>query len=187
MRAIIVVATSAGGLDPLRQIVSALRTPCNASMFIVQHIGAKPSHLPDLLNACGGLPAAFARHGEAIAAGRIYVAPPDHHMRLRFGAICLDQGPKVHFTRPAADPLFISAAEAYGKRVVGIVLSGSNADGAEGMRAITACGGLGLVQDLAEAEYPEMPLAAMKLDHPEASLTGARLAERVVAHCINND
>jgi len=183
MGAIIVIAISAGGLKPLVRIITALPPDFRASIFVVQHIGANPSVLPDILDWHGRLPAAFGRHGEVIERGRIYVAPPDHHMRLGSGAIFLDQGLKVHFARPAADPLFISAAEAYGKRVVGIVLSGSNSDGAEGMRAITARGGLGLVQDLAEAEYPEMPQAAQRYDHPEPPLTADQIAERIVAHC----
>ncbi|TXN43834.1 chemotaxis protein CheB [Methylobacterium sp. WL7] len=185
MGAIIVIATSAGGLEPLLQIVAALPPTCRASVFVVQHIGANQSMLPDILGWRSRLPAAFAQHGEMIQHGRIYVAPPDHHMRLGFGAIWLDQGIKVHFARPAADPLFISAAETYGARVVGIVLSGANSDGAAGILAITAHGGLGLVQNLDEAEFPEMPRAALKLDHPEAPLTAGRLAERVAAHCAN--
>ncbi|WP_267427009.1 chemotaxis protein CheB [Methylobacterium sp. GC_Met_2] len=183
MSAIIVIAASAGGLDPLLQIITALPPACRASVFVVQHIGANRSILPDILGWNGSLPAAFAQHGEAIEPGRVYVAPPDHHMRLRFGGVILDQGIKVHFARPAADPLFVSAAETYGKRVIGIVLSGGNSDGAEGMRAITAHGGLGLVQDLTEALHPEMPLAALRYDHPEPPLTAVRLAERVAAHC----
>ncbi|KQS58174.1 hypothetical protein ASG32_31610 [Methylobacterium sp. Leaf361] len=183
MSAIIVIATSAGGLGPLKQIVEALPSTCRASVFIVQHIGMRQSILPDILAQRGNLPTAFARQGEAIERGRIYVAPPDHHMRLRFGSIWLDRGVKVQFARPAADPLFISAAEAYGERVVGIVLSGANNDGADGLRSITAHGGLGLVQDPDEAEYPAMPLAAVRRDHPEPPLTAIRLAERVAAHC----
>lgn len=182
MGAIIVIAISAGGLRPLVRIVEALPPDFRATVFVVQHIGARPSVLPDILNWHGSLPAAFGRHGEVIVPGRIYIAPPDHHMRLGFGAILLDQGIKVHFARPAADPLFISAAEAYGKRVVGIVLSGANNDGAEGIRAITAHGGLGLVQDLGEAEHPEMPLAALQHDHPEPPLTADQIAERIVAY-----
>jgi two-component system chemotaxis response regulator CheB len=108
-------------------------------------------------------------------------------MRLSFGAILLDKGPKVHFARPAADPLFVSAAEGYGKNVVGIVLSGANNDGAEGIRAITGKGGLGLVQDLDEAEFPEMPLAALLHDHPEPPLMADQIAARIVAHCPCSD
>ncbi|WP_415623876.1 chemotaxis protein CheB [Methylobacterium mesophilicum] len=104
-------------------------------------------------------------------------------MRLGFGSTWLDRGSKIQFTRPAADPLFISAAESYGWRVGGIVLSGANGDGDDGMRAITKHGGLGLVQDPNEAECPEMPLAAVKHDHPEAPLTADQLAARIAAHC----
>lgn len=187
MSVIIVIATSAGGLGPLARIITALPPTCRASVFIVQHIGMNPSILPDILRWRGSLPAAFALHGEVVEPGRIYVAPPNHHMRLSFGSIWLDQEVKEHFTRPAADPLFISAAETYGARVVGIVLSGANTDGAAGILAITAHGGLGLVQDPNEAEFPEMPLAALKLDHPEAPLTADRLAKWVVAHCASNE
>ncbi|MCJ2111554.1 chemotaxis protein CheB [Methylobacterium sp. E-025] len=185
MRVIIVIAASAGGLGPLVQIVAALPPTCRASVFVVQHIGANHSILPSILAWHGSLPVAFAQHGEVIERGRIYVAPPDHHMRLRAGGIWLDKGIREHFTRPAADPLFISAAETYGARVVGIVLSGANTDGATGILAITAHGGLGLVQSLDEAEFPEMPLAALKLDHPEAPLTADRLAKWVVEHCAS--
>ena len=187
MSAIIVIAISAGGLKPLVRIIEALPANFRASVFVVQHIGANPSILPDILNRHSSLPAAFGRHGAVIERGRIYVAPPDHHMRLGFGAILLDKGPKIHFSRPAADPLFISAAEAYGKRVVGIVLSGANNDGAEGIRAITGHGGLGLIQDLGEAEHPEMPLAALLHDHPETPLRADQIAERIVAHCPSSD
>ncbi|MCJ2043777.1 chemotaxis protein CheB [Methylobacterium sp. J-078] len=187
MGAIIVIALSAGGLAPLRQIVEALPPTCRASVFIVQHVGANPSVLPEILSWRGRLPAAFGRHGEIIERGRVYVAPSDHHMRLGFGTILLDREIKVHFTRPAADPLFVSAAETYGARVVGIVLSGANSDGAEGLRMITARGGLSLVQHPDEAKYPDMPLAGLKRDHPEGALTAAQLAERIIAHCACND
>jgi two-component system chemotaxis response regulator CheB len=183
MSAIVVIAASSGGFDPLVQIIKALPATCRASVFIVSHIGANRGYLPDLLAARGNLSAAFARHGEVIKPGRIYVAPPDHHMRLRFGMIRLDQGPKVHFTRPAADPLFASAAETYGGRVVGIVLSGGGSDGAEGLRAIMAHGGIGLVQEPEEATTPDMPFAALRHDHPEERLTADQLAERVAACC----
>ena len=112
MVGIVVIAASAGGLGPLRSIIAALPAPCTAAVFVVVHIGSNPSILPCLLGHAGPLPAAFAHDGDAIEAGRIYVAPPDRHMVLEFARIRLSHGPKVHYTRPAADPLFISAAEA---------------------------------------------------------------------------
>ncbi|WP_283207325.1 chemotaxis protein CheB, partial [Methylobacterium soli] len=95
----------------------------------------------------------------------------------------LDQGPKVNHVRPAADPLFISAAETYRERVVGIVLSGYGDDGTDGLLAIHESGGLALVQDLDEAKVPGMPYAALYGDHPDAFLTAEKIGERVAALC----
>jgi two-component system chemotaxis response regulator CheB len=184
MSAIVLIAASAGGLDPLRRIVAKLREPCAASVFIVMHVGAQRSVLPSLLSR-PGIPASFAVDGASIEPGHIYVAPPDHHMLLRSGHIWLSRGPKAHYTRPAADPLFVSAAEAYGSRVVGIVLSGGDGDGAIGLRTIKRHGGTAFVQCPEEAGSPSMPLAAIALDHPDASLPVARIAERVAELCSN--
>ena len=139
--------------------------------------GPHPSLLPRLLN--GQHPAMFAQDGALIEAGHIYVAPPDHHMSLGPGRIRLNQGSKVHHTRPAADPLFISAAETYGHRVMVIVLSGGDGDGAPGLRAITKRGGTALVQDPKEAAAPSMPRAALMADHPKACLPVEQIAQRV--------
>ncbi len=166
MHKIVVIAASAGGLSPLRCITEELPAECAAAVFVVWHIGSRNSRLPEVLNFRGALSAAFAEDGAVIEAGRIYVAPPDWHMRLQPGRILLDHGSKVHFTRPAADPLFISATEAYGKQVMGIVLSGGDGDGAEGLRTIKLHGGVSLVQAPEEAEEPSMPYKAMMADHP---------------------
>jgi two-component system chemotaxis response regulator CheB len=154
-----------------------------AAIFVVVHIGSHPSVLPHLLSSCSGHSATFACDGGLIEAGHIYVAPSDHHMSLEPDRIRLDQGPKVHHTRPAADPLFISAAESYGQRVMGIVLSGGDGDGAAGLRAIAKHGGMVLVQDPQEAEVPSMPRAAMMADHPDACLPVGEIARRVSVFC----
>jgi two-component system, chemotaxis family, protein-glutamate methylesterase/glutaminase len=185
MGGIVVIAASAGGLSPLRSIIAALPVPCAAAVFVVMHIGSNPSILPDLLSRTGLLPAAFARDGDAIEAGHIYVAPPDHHMVLGFVSIRLNQGPKVHYTRPAADPLFISAAEAHGKRVMGVVLSGGDSDGATGLRAIREHGGTALVQDPKEAAMPSMPRAAIAAGHPDACLPVEEIARRIRRFCAH--
>ncbi len=180
---VVVIAASAGGLDPLRHIIAALPVPCLAAVFVVMHIGPHPSVLPRLLRSCGGHPALFGCDGALIEAGHIYVAPPDHHMSLETHRIRLNQGAKVHYTRPAADPLFISAAETHGQRVMGIVLSGGSRDGAAGSRAIEKYGGMVLVQNPREAEVPSMPRAAMMADHPEGCLLVGEIAHRVNAVC----
>ena len=182
MNPIVVIAASAGGFEPLRRIIAALPVPCTASVFIVMHIGPNPSMLPDLLGHVSKLPAAFAQDGASIESGHIYVAPPDHHMLLEPGRIRLSQGPKVHFTRPTGDPLFTSAAEAYGERVIGLVLSGGGADGAAGLRAIKAHGGTAFVQHPREAAASSMPRTALAADSPEC-LTIQEIAERVSAFC----
>jgi two-component system chemotaxis response regulator CheB len=181
MGTIVVIGASSGGLKPLRQITAALPVPCSASIFVVLHIGNHPSVLPSLLQY--GLAASFAKGGELIEAGHIYVAPPDHHMLLKPGFIRLTQEPKVHYTRPAVDPLFISAAQAYGTRVVGIVLSGGNSDGAAGLRAIREHGGITFVQSPEEALMPYMPRAAITAGHFNDVLPVAEIALRVSTLC----
>lgn len=183
MISIVTIAASAGGLSPLRDIVSALPEHSTASIFVVYHIGAHRSVLPEILNRAGKLRAAFAADHEEISHGRIYVAPPDHHMRLAPGRIRLDRGPKVNHSRPAADPLFVSAAESYGERVAGIVLSGWDGDGSAGLRAIKEHGGLAFVEQPDKAEVPDMPRSAIAADHPNACLAIEALAARVAALC----
>jgi two-component system chemotaxis response regulator CheB len=183
MVAIVVIAASAGGLGPLRRIISALPVVCSAAVFVVVHIGPHRSVLPRLLGSDSPHPASFARDGTLIEVGHVYVAPPDHHMILDSDRIRLSQGPKVNFTRPAADPLFISAAESHRRSVMGIVLSGGDGDGAAGLRIIKEHGGTALVQDPKEAETPSMPLSALVADHPDACLSVAEIAQRVRVFC----
>ena len=183
MSPIVVIAASAGGLAPLRHIVAMLPADCTASLFIVMHIGWHPSQLPSLLQAAGTLPATFADDRMFIEAGHIYVAPPDRHMLLQPQVIRLSEAPKVHFTRPAADPLFMSAARAYGRQVIGIVLSGGGVDGAAGLRTIKACGGTVLVQEPEDAAVPAMPRAAIRAGSPDASLPIGDIAQCVSTLC----
>ncbi|MCJ2114984.1 chemotaxis protein CheB [Methylobacterium sp. E-025] len=183
MGPIVIIAASAGGLTPIKQIVAALPAFCSASVFIVWHTGSYPSIVPEILSMTSHLPVGHGEDGQHIEAGRIYVAPPDKHMYLDHGVIRLDHGAKVHFTRPAADPLFVSAAEAYGEHVIGIVLSGYGGDGADGLATVKALGGLALVQKPEEAEQPSMPWAAILADHPDASLPVEEIAARVAGLC----
>lgn len=165
---VIVIGTSAGGLDALFRIVPHLSPDLGAPVLIVQHIGAHRSELPVLLSARGPLPAVFAETGMVPEAASIYVAPPDHHLLLEGGALRLFRGPKEHYARPAIDPLFRSAALDRGTRVIGVVLTGMLDDGSAGLRAIEACGGTTVVQDPSDAKAPSMPLSAISggdVDH----------------------
>jgi two-component system, chemotaxis family, protein-glutamate methylesterase/glutaminase len=168
-RDIVVVGASAGGMDPLRRLSEGLADDLPASVLIVQHMGATaPSLLAEILARGTSLITSFARDGEGIERGRIYVAPPDRHLMVEPGVLRLQPGARQNRHRPAVDPLFRSAAQAYGRRVIGVILSGSLDDGAAGLRAIKEAGGIALVQDPKEAAFPGMPesaLASVRVDH----------------------
>jgi len=179
--AIVVIGAAVGGLDPLRRITEALPRNCGASIFIVMH-WSYPGVLLEILGWHGSLPIVVGHDGALIEAGHIYVAPQDHHMLVEIDRIRLNQGPKVHSVRPAADLLFASAAETHGKRVIGIVLSGAGSDGAIGLEMIKQHGGCALVEDPRDATSPSMPAAAIAADSPEC-LRIEDLARRVSEFC----
>ncbi len=160
-RTIIVIGASAGGVEALAGIAAELPAGFPASLFIVLHIGAHKSELPWLLNQRGPIRAAHPADGDAIAAGRIYVAPPDHHMTVEASHVRLTKGPRENLARPAIDPLFRSAAEDYGPDVIGVILTGGLNDGTAGLFEVKQHGGLAIVQDPAGAENPSMPLSAL--------------------------
>jgi two-component system, chemotaxis family, protein-glutamate methylesterase/glutaminase len=168
-RDIIVMGASAGGLSAFNRIIKQLPEQLNAAVFIVWHVSPySTSILPEILNRAGRLKAKHPADGESIEMGKIYIAPPDHHLLLESGRIRLTKGPKENRFRPAIDPLFRSAAYAYGPRVVGVVLSGALDDGTAGLWAIKDRGGIAVVQDPAEAEQSSMPasaLANVQVDH----------------------
>jgi two-component system chemotaxis response regulator CheB len=171
-RDIVVIGASRGGVEALRGIVAALPPSLQSALLIVLHIS--PTHaslLPDVLSRAGPHPAEHGRDGTCIERGRIYVAPPDHHMTVGpIAFIRLDQGPKENHTRPAADPLFRSAASIYGSRVIGIILTGGGSDGTRGLTAIEQAGGLAIVQDPGDARDPGMPMSALLDDNPDLCL-----------------
>ena len=168
-RDIVVVGTSLGGAEALGQLVAKLPADFPASLFVVQHSDPRyGSGLPDLLSRRGPLPASHALHGESIRAGHIYVAPPDNHLEMRPGYVSVVRGPKENGHRPAVDALFRTASEAYGPRVIGVVLTGQLDCGTAGLLSIKARGGVAVVQDPADAVAVEMPtsaLANVQVDH----------------------
>ena len=159
---IILVGASAGGLEALRTLLGNLPGNIAASIFVVLHIGARPSVLPQVLGAASPLPVAHAVDGAPIRMGHVHIAPPDLHLLVEQGnggqgRIRLSRGPRENLTRPAVDPLFRSAAEAFGPRVIGVILSGALSDGTAGLIGIKKHGGIAIVQDPDEAQYPGMP------------------------------
>lgn len=168
-RDIIVMGASAGGLDALKTIFAKLPAGLPASIFIVWHMSPDiRGVLPQILNIYHDYFAAHAVDREPIERGRIYVAPPDHHLLIEKGHIRVTRGPKENRFRPAVDPLFRSAAYHYGPRVIGVVLSGALDDGMAGLWTIKHRGGVAVVQDPADAEVPSMPENAIRevaVDH----------------------
>jgi two-component system chemotaxis response regulator CheB len=161
-RDIVVVAASAGGLAPLRQFLAGLPGDLPASVLAVLHIPATGGRaLPSILDRSGPLPAAAATDGEKLSPGRVYVAPPDHHVLVVNGTIRLSRGPRQNGVRPAADPMFRSAALYAGPRAIAVVLSGTLEDAALGCATVERRGGRVLVQDPAQAAYPGMPESAL--------------------------
>lgn len=177
----IVLGASTGGVDALITIASALPERLPAAVFVVQHIGAHASILPEMLQNAGRLPARHARDGERIVPGNIYVAPSDLHMIIEGDAVRTVRGPKENFTRPAIDPLFRSAAVVRGPRVIGAVLTGQLDDGTAGLAAVRACGGITIVQDPEQAYAPDMPRNAMRTTPPDYVLPIEKLATTLAA------
>jgi two-component system, chemotaxis family, protein-glutamate methylesterase/glutaminase len=162
-RNIIVIGASAGGFDVIKTIVAGLPPDLDAAIFIVWHIAPDVRGvLPQVINKFQTLSAAHAVDREPVRSGRIYVAPPDHHMLLEKGRVRITKGPKENRFRPAIDPLFRSAAYHYGPRVIGVVLSGALDDGSAGLWTIREHGGVAVVQDPADAEVPSMPQNALR-------------------------
>jgi two-component system chemotaxis response regulator CheB len=135
--------------------------------------------LPLVLGRATALPVRQAEHGSALRPGHVYVAPPNRHLIVEPGRLRLFEGPRENASRPAIDPLFRSAARAYGERVVGVVLSGVLDDGAAGLAIIKSRGGVALVQDPKEARFPGMPESAMRQVEVDGVLPVRDIAARL--------
>lgn len=162
-RNIVVIGASVGGLEAFKKLVSGLPADIGASIFLVWHVSPNAEGvLPGVLGELTDLTVVHADHGDLIRPNRIYVARPDHHLLVDDRHVHVTRGPKENRFRPAIDPLFRSAAYAFGSRVIGIVLSGALDDGTAGLWSIKRCGGIAIAQDPDDAEMPSMPKNAIR-------------------------
>jgi two-component system chemotaxis response regulator CheB len=183
-QALIVIGASAGGLAALRALAAGLPADLRAPVCIVQHIGQHRSELPAILGAAGPLPAAHAEDGAPLANGHLYIAPPDRHLLVTNSHLHLTRGPRENFARPAIDPLFRSAAEAFGPNAIGVILTGNLNDGAAGLYELKRRGGIAVVQDPFDAENRDMPesvLAHVEVDYCMPIAEMAPLLARLAA------
>lgn len=162
-RDIVVAGASAGGVEALKQFVLQLPPRFSAALFIVLHIPPQgESLLREILGKLSPLPVMVPRDGEPFQRGAIYVPVPDHHLAIERDAVRVYKGPMQHRHRPSVDVLFRTAAEAFGSRVIGVVMTGMLDDGTAGLTAIKRHGGLSVVQDPEDAQFPDMPRSALR-------------------------
>jgi two-component system, chemotaxis family, protein-glutamate methylesterase/glutaminase len=178
---IIVIGASAGGITTLKKLVSYLPRDLQATILVVLHLGSySNSTIDTILSEAGPVPATFAKHGEFIAPGRMYIAPPDFHLLIDKDVMVLSKGPRENLWRPSIDTLFRSVAVSYGVRVVGVILTGYLDDGVAGLLAIQRCGGKIMVQDPAEAPFPDLPNNVLAHMHVDFCLPVEDLARQLI-------
>lgn len=159
---IIVVGASAGGVSAVETLINSLPRDLNAAVFVVIHVMATAeSMLPRIFSRNGNIPVLQAGNNMKIEHGTVYVAPPDFHLILDPDHMQLWRGPRESNHRPAINALFRSASSSFGKRVIGIVMTGMLDDGSAGLWWIKKNGGIAIVQDPKTAAFPEMPNSAL--------------------------
>lgn len=174
---VVVIGGSAGSLEVVFGIVSALPRRSGAAYVIVLHRkNDNDSLLADLLSSRTAMPVTEVEDKEHVQANHVYIAPPDYHLLFEDEqTFSLDSSEKVHYSRPSIDVTFESAADVFGPRAVGVLLSGANADGADGLKRIKNAGGYTVVQHPESAEVNFMPRQAIKNDAATAVLTTEEL------------
>ncbi|WP_045163917.1 chemotaxis protein CheB [Stutzerimonas stutzeri] len=165
----VVIGASAGGLAALSMLVEGLTSDLRQPLLMVQHVPPSgPTQLAEIFRRKTALRVKEADDKEVVRGGTLYFAAPGYHLLVEADlSLSLSQDDAVHFSRPSIDVLFESAADAWGDRVAGILLTGANEDGAAGLEAIRRSGGVTIVQDPEEAEVPTMPLSALQRFAPD--------------------
>ncbi|WP_219209283.1 chemotaxis protein CheB [Variovorax boronicumulans] len=186
---VVVIGGATGALDVLKRLVAGLPSNFPAALVVVLHPDERqPRSLVAALMKATALDVSWAETGEAPRRGHLYLAPPDRHLVFDAGGcLHLDDGPKVRHFRPAADPLFESAARVFGGQVIGVVLSGDGDDGTDGLIAIKRAGGVSIVQSPSDALEPDMPTSGLLNDSPDHVPLAEELGpllQRLVTHRV---
>jgi two-component system, chemotaxis family, protein-glutamate methylesterase/glutaminase len=178
---LIVIASSAGGITPLIEVISNLPKGLEAAVIVVQHLSAnKKTGLPELLNRQAILQVSLAEDGMIFESGQIYIAEPGKHLLVEGEALAVTVSKRVHYVRPSADLIFVSAAASFEHRMISVVLSGTGKDGALGCVAIKAKGGVTMAQDEATARYYGMPQSAIDANAIDYVLSPDYIVEKIV-------
>ena len=180
----VVIGASAGGVEALSVLLPEVRSSTRAAILIVLHIPReRESLLAKIFAPRCALTVKEAEDKEPILPGTVYFAPPDYHLQVDDGPrVSLSYDDPVNWSRPSIDVLFSSAADAYGSRVMGMLLTGGNQDGAAGLDAIRKAGGVTVVEDPASALCPSMPSEALRLGQPDlvAGLSAMKSVMRAI-------
>lgn len=181
-RDIVTIGASAGGIEVLQTVLSALEWDFPATVFIVLHTREdSPGVLPEILNRQSKLPVMYAVHEAPILPARVYISPAgQRHMLIERGKVRLEVGPRENRNRPSIDALFRSASYAYGSQVVGVVLTGNLDDGSAGLADIKMRGGMAIVQNPEEALAPSMPLSAIESTEVDYVLPAKEIGQKLV-------
>lgn len=179
----IVVGASAGGVEALSALLGALPARLDAAVLVVLHLPrGRRSLLAEIFGPRCAVPVVEAGDKDPVRPGTVYLAPPDYHLLVDAGpCTALTVDAPVNYSRPSIDVLFESAADLWGRRLAGVVLTGANQDGAEGLAAVRRAGGITLVQDPADAQAPLMPSAALRLGPADRVLPLAGLVRLFAA------
>ncbi|MBB3221623.1 chemotaxis protein CheB [Pseudoduganella umbonata] len=184
-RNIVVIGTSAGGVEALSKLLGFLPAEFDAVILVVLHVSpSAPSQLDGILAKRTSLRVRPARDGDELQPGTVFTASADRHLMVMRDGIRLTRGPKESRSRPAVDVLFRSAAVAYGSRVIGVVLTGALDDGTAGLWAIKDHGGLAFVQDPDEASFSSMPQSAIEQVQIDCVGTLRALADRLATEVL---
>lgn len=179
---IVVIGASLGGLQAVGTVIGGLAADFPLPVLVVQHRAENgPGLLAELLDREAVLKVCEAEDKMALRPGRVLVAPAGYHALVEPGHVELSTEDHVRFSRPSIDVTLETAAEAYGRSTIGVVLTGANDDGAAGLAGVRRRGGTAIVQDPASAEGPAMPAAAIEAAAPQWVLPVEAIAERLVA------